>query len=67
MKLFFVRGRDDYDDDNPILVLADTKQEAEALFNSKEMFEDNAPDELGKAGKGYNLKKGVIWKQFNAG
>lgn len=80
MKLFFIKGNDDYDQEDPILVLADTKEEAEKLAKPKEVkskyfawgfaeiiFENNSPKEKGKAGEGYKLKKGVIWKQFNAG
>jgi len=73
MKVFFIKGIEDYDDEDPILVLADTKKEAEKLARHKNghfrpgVFENNSPDEIGKAGKGYRLKKGVIWKQFNAG
>lgn len=71
MKLFFVRGNGGYDEEDPIIVLADTLEEAELLFcqgkSRTVIYEDNAPSELGKAGKGYKLKKGVIWRQFNAG
>jgi hypothetical protein len=77
MKLFFVKGEKGYDQENPILVLADNKEEAEAFVKVKSttkyecfpdiIFEDNSPDEKYKAGEGYELKKGIIWKQFNAG
>ncbi len=73
MKIFFVKGQNGYDEEDPIIVLADTKKEAEILVQqeenkfSKKIFENNSPDEVGRAGKGYKIKKGVIWKQFNAG
>jgi hypothetical protein len=67
MKLFFVKGEEGYDEEDPILVLADTKKEAESLANGKNIFLNNTLRIKGKAGRGYKLKKGVIWKQFNAG
>jgi hypothetical protein len=67
MKLYFIKGDDGYDEYDPILVLADSKEEAESFANKKEMFTDNAPNMKGKAGRAYTLKKEVIWRQFNAG
>jgi len=79
MKLFFVKGIEEYDEEDPILVLADNKEEAEKLSEGEPnryggytypeiVFEDNSPRATrGKAGVGYELKKGIIWKQYNAG
>lgn len=78
MKLYFVTGNPGYDREDPILVLADSKEEAESFVKFKDephwkkvvgenVFEDDSPNERGRAGKGHELKKGIIWKQYNAG
>lgn len=72
MKLFFVKGYDGYDENDPYLILADNKKEAEKIFAEKKglgelIKEDNFPMSFGKAGEGIKLKKGIIWKQLNAG
>lgn len=86
LKLFFIKTNAGYDGYDPVLILAENKEEAEEIYRkcdfndlagiannhtSQQLYGYQTKKEIkaiiGTAGAPIELKKGILWGQYNAG